>query len=100
MFKKTKFIVLIINVFSLPDEIVTLYKDNLIPAAIHYWENSLSLKYPHSPLYLGRFCNPSQSYYSETKKTHICESDCGETTKCGDYIPIPEEHLEVSDFYN
>lgn len=39
---------------SLPREIVNLYHDNLIPAAISYWENSIRLKYAHSPLHLGR----------------------------------------------
>lgn len=31
----------------------------------------------------------------DTSKTTACESHCAKQTKCGDYIVIPEEHLDV-----
>ncbi len=74
---------------------LTLYKDNLIPNAIDYWQSSLKLKYPYFPIYLGRLCATSQVYYSEATKSVSCEQDCAVATKCGDYIDIPEEHLDV-----
>lgn len=42
-------------------------------------------------------CATSQVYYSEQAKTVSCEKNCAAQTKCGDYIVIPEEHLDVSD---
>ncbi len=80
---------------SLPKDILSLYKENLIPEAIKYWETSLKLKYPYFPIYLGRLCATSQVYYSETTKSVSCERDCAAETKCGDYIVIPDEHLDV-----
>jgi leishmanolysin-like peptidase len=85
---------------SLPKEVVNLYANELIPKAIEYWESSLKVKYPHSPLYLGRFCLQSQFYYSiEDPKSQnqivACEQDCSKETKCGDFITIPDEHLDV-----
>jgi hypothetical protein len=80
---------------NLPKDILSLYKENLIPDAINYWETSLKLKYPYFPIYLGRLCATSQVYYSETTKSVSCEKDCAAETKCGDYIVIPEEHLDV-----
>lgn len=74
---------------------LNLYRDNLIPDAINYWQSSLKLKYPYFPIYLGRLCATSQVYYSESTKSVSCEQDCAAATKCGDYIDIPEEHLDV-----
>jgi hypothetical protein len=81
---------------SLPKEIFELYKTRLIPEAISYWENSLKVKYPYFPIYLGRLCATSQIYYSESTKSVSCEMNCAVQTKCGDYITIPDEHLDVS----
>lgn len=81
--------------FNLPKDVLKLYKNELIPKAIEYWQSSLKLKYPYFPIYLGRLCATSQIYYSETTKSVSCEQSCSSETKCGDYIVIPEEHLDV-----
>lgn len=46
-----------------------------------------------------RLCATSQVYYSETTKSISCETNCAAQTKCGDYITIPEEHLDVRYFF-
>ena len=88
-------ILILVTDFSLPNDIYKLYKDRLIPEAISYWESSLRVKYPYFPIFLGRICATPQHYYSEATKSVSCESDCASQTKCGDYIQIPEEHLDV-----
>ena len=45
--------------------------------------------------YLLSLCATSQVYYSEASKSISCETNCAEKTKCGDYITIPDEHLDV-----
>ena len=40
---------------SLPQVIYDIYSKTLIPEAIRYWENSLKVKYPYFPIYLGRY---------------------------------------------
>ena len=45
---------------------------------------------------IERLCATSQVYYSESSKSVSCEYNCATQTKCGDYIVIPEEHLDVS----
>ena len=81
---------------SLSSKTLELYKNRLIPEAIRYWESSLRVKYPYFPIYLGRLCATPQVYYSETTKSLSCDTACAAQTKCGDYINIPESHLDVS----
>jgi hypothetical protein len=95
-FKNIKYIPFF--VLSLSPEILILYKDDLIPEAIEYWENSLKVKYPYNPIFLGRSCATSQVYFQRSSKIVNCENGCSTVTKCGDYIIIPEEHLDVSSF--
>ncbi|CAF1091970.1 unnamed protein product, partial [Brachionus calyciflorus] len=78
-----------------PLDVINLYKDYLIPEAIKYWESSLQVKYRYFPLLLGRSCLTSQIYFNDVTKNFICDSDCSKITKCGDYIIIPEEHLDM-----
>jgi leishmanolysin-like peptidase len=40
-------------------------------------------------------CSTSQFYYSEKTKSISCETSCASQTKCGDYIQIPDEHLDI-----
>jgi hypothetical protein len=40
--------------YKLPADIIKLYHDSLIPDAISYWENSLRVKYPYFPVFIGR----------------------------------------------
>ncbi len=44
-------------------------------------------------------CSTSQVYYSELTKSVSCEVSCAEKTKCGDYITIPDEHLDVCEIF-
>ncbi|RNA21167.1 leishmanolysin-like peptidase [Brachionus plicatilis] len=81
--------------YDFPSNILKLYKDYLIPEAIKYWENSLKVKYRYFPILLGRSCVNLQLVFDDSTKSVACETDCSETTKCGDYITIPEEHLDT-----
>lgn len=93
--RKLQYFLIIFVDLSLSPEILRLYKDNLIPEAIDYWEESLKVKYPYNPIFLGRSCATSQVYFQKLSKIVNCENGCSMVTKCGEYIVIPEEHLDV-----
>ncbi len=72
-----------------------MYKNKLIPEAIDFWQKSLRVKYPYRPILLGRSCPSSQVYYALGMKTVSCDNNCLKSTKCGDLIVVPDEHLDV-----
>ncbi|VDD93296.1 unnamed protein product [Enterobius vermicularis] len=66
--------------------------NSLLPEAIGYWQQALSVRPTISPIRLYRKCVSNRYYTRPGDNYQSCEKACRENTTCGEVI-VPDEHL-------
>jgi len=64
----------------------------LVPQAVEFWEDVLTVVNPVNNIKLNRKCKDNQYFLSPGDTTQYCKEECV-STKCGEY-EVPPEHLE------
>lgn len=71
-----------------------IINNTVLPEAITYWQQALSVKPFGVPIKLNRKCLNDHSLYPEFSYNHqYCINDCEAYTLCGEVV-IPESHLQ------
>ena len=75
-----------------------LVKEILVPEAVAYWEDVLTVVNRGDTIRVNRKCDNNQYFLSPDEATQYCKNKCVETF-CGEYR-VPDAHLEVKFFSN
>lgn len=73
-----------------------LVKEILVPDAVTYWEDVLTVVNRGDTIRVNRKCANNQYFLADGEATQYCKNKCVETL-CGEY-KVPDDHLEVSGF--
>ena len=71
-----------------------LVKEILVPDAVAYWEDVLTVVNRGDTIRINRKCANNQYFLAEGEATQYCKNKCVETL-CGEY-KVPDTHLEVN----
>ena len=69
-------------------------KEILVPDAVAYWEDVLTVVNRGDTIRINRKCANNQYFLAEGEATQYCKNKCVETF-CGEY-KVPDAHLEVN----
>ena len=72
-------------------------KEILVPDAVAYWEDVLTVVNRGDTIRVNRKCANNQYFLADGEETQYCKNKCVETL-CGEYR-VPDAHLEVSPFF-
>ena len=70
-----------------------LVREVLVPDAVAYWEDVLTVVNRGDTIRLNRKCLNNQYFLAEGEAVQYCKEQCI-TTRCGEYL-VPHHHLEV-----
>ena len=73
-------------------------KEILVPDAVAYWEDVLTVVNRGDTIRVNRKCDNNQYFLADGEATQYCKNKCVETL-CGEYR-VPDAHLEVEYFSN
>lgn len=80
------------SVYRLDENRFKLINNTILPEAVSFWEQALSVRKADNVIRLTRKCNDSQVFVKNGKT--YCIDQCSENTICGE-VEVPEEHLDV-----
>jgi len=69
-----------------------LVKEVLVPDAVTYWEDVLTVVNRGDTIRLNRKCQNNQYFLAQGEAVQYCKERCI-TTRCGEYL-VPDDHLE------
>ena len=69
-------------------------KEILVPDAVAYWEDVLTVVNRGDTIRVNRKCANNQYFLADGEETQYCKNKCVETL-CGEYR-VPDAHLEVT----
>ena len=70
-----------------------LVKEILVPDAVAYWEDVLTVVNRGDTIRVNRKCANNQYFLADGEATQYCKNKCVDTY-CGEY-KVPDAHLEV-----
>ena len=70
-----------------------LVKEILVPDAVAYWEDVLTVVNRGDTIRVNRKCANNQYFLADGEATQYCKNKCVDTY-CGEYR-VPDAHLEV-----
>ena len=70
-----------------------MVREVLVPDAVAYWEDVLTVVNRGDTIRLNRKCLNNQYFLAEGEAVQYCKEQCI-TTRCGEYL-VPDHHLEV-----
>ncbi|CAK5086317.1 unnamed protein product [Meloidogyne enterolobii] len=74
------------------DPVSILPLTSLLPDAIGFWEQALSVRNSLAPIRLSRKCEDNKYYSDQNSPFLRCVTRCKQTTYCGE-VAVPDEHL-------
>jgi len=80
------------SVRELPRDHRRVVEDMVVPEAVHYWEEALTVVNRGDAIRINRKCENNQYFLTPGETTQYCKNNCV-LTKCGEYL-VPDDHLE------
>ena len=80
------------SIDKLPADKRDLIRRRIVPQAVEYWEDVLTVVNPVTNIRLNRKCQDNQYFLSPDDPTQYCKEKCVQTM-CGEF-QVPLDHLE------
>lgn len=80
------------SVKDLPRDHMLVVKEMVVPGAVRYWEDALTVVNRGDTVRVNRKCENNQYFLTPGDSTQYCKDRCV-VTRCGEYL-VPDSHLE------